>query len=58
MALGSRMGWMRLVLPSYCRRAARVLGWNEVVVLVVLGILLAADLLASIFLFSNAPAST
>ena len=51
-------GWMRLVLPSYYRRAARVLGWNEVVVLVILGSLLVADLVALVFLFSNAPAST
>jgi hypothetical protein len=53
---GYGWGWMRLILPSSYRRAARVLGWNESVVLAALWSLLAADLVAAVFLFSHAPA--
>ena len=50
-------GWWRMLLPSYFRRAARVLGWNENVVLLLLGVLLGIDLVAFVWLMANAPAS-
>jgi hypothetical protein len=52
---GEGWGWMRLILPSYYRRAARVLGWSEIGVLVLLGALLVSDVAAAIFLLSHAP---
>jgi hypothetical protein len=33
-------GWWRVLLPSYFRRASRILGWNETAVFAGLGLLL------------------
>jgi hypothetical protein len=49
-------GWWRILLPSYFRRAARVLGWNENRVLVALGALLAVDLVVVVWMMATAPA--
>jgi hypothetical protein len=49
------IGWWRLLLPSYLRRASRVLGWNEKMVLGVLGTLLVVDLAAFVRMMSTAP---
>jgi hypothetical protein len=47
--------WMRALLPSYFRRAARTLGWSERAVLGTLGTLLAADLVAFVWMMATTP---
>ena len=54
---GGGMGWMKLMMPAYFRRSARVLGWNEGIVLSCLGLLLLVDMVAAVFLFRDAPRS-
>lgn len=48
-------GWWRLVMPSYFRRASRVLGWSEKLVLGGLALLLAIDIGAAVRMFSDVP---
>lgn len=50
--------YMRPLLPSYFRRAARTLDWSERAVLGVLGALLGADLLVFIWMMATAPSGT
>jgi hypothetical protein len=47
--------WMRALLPSYFRRAARTLGWSERAVLGTLGTLLAADLVVFVWMMATTP---
>jgi hypothetical protein len=53
----SGRGWWRVLMPAYYRRAARVLGWNETAVLVVLGALLLLDLALFIPFWTAGPSS-
>lgn len=59
-AFSDRSGWswMRALLPSYFRRAARALGWPEGTVLTVLGALLATDLVVLVWMMVTLPART
>ena len=54
----SGWSWIRGFAPGYFRRAARTLGWPERVVVVVLGTLLAADLVVFAWMMATAPAGT
>jgi hypothetical protein len=51
----SGRGWWRVIMPSYYRRAARALVWNENAVLVVLGTLLLIDLALFVWLWIAVP---
>ena len=53
----SQRGWWRVLMPTYYRRAARVLGWNETAVLVVLGALLLIDLALFVPFFTTGSSS-
>jgi probable F420-dependent oxidoreductase len=48
-------GWWHLLLPSYFRRAAKVLGWNERSVLLLLGTLLAIDTVVFVWMMTSVP---
>lgn len=47
--------WVRALRPAYFRRAARILGWPEGVVLGVLGTLLATDLVVFVWMMVGSP---
>jgi hypothetical protein len=53
-----RMRWMGLAMPSYLRRAVRVLGWNVPLVFSVLAVLLVVDLTVFITMMATDPSNT